>query len=121
MSDESLRELALQKAKITPEELGQATREAFDENRRLLTATRKEVKVVDGTPVEYDHPDNPARLRAIESMYDLAGVRAPTRGTGGSGPTFVLNLPGYYDPKFIAKEQHVDADYTEVEDARTTQ
>lgn len=111
--------LALQSAGVTPKDLADAVRQAFSTNKELLTATRKEIKVVDGQPVEVEHPDNAARQRAVESIYDLAGARAPKQeGAKGGGPTIVLNMPGYYDPEFVRRDgpKVIDVETSEVDD-----
>lgn len=101
--------LGLKRAGIGEKELAAAVKEAFEENKRLLHATKKEIKIVDGVPVEVEVADNPARQRAIESIYDLAGARRERdKEPGHGGPTIVLNLPNYYDPNFLKKEGVID-------------
>ena len=105
LSKDDFRELALQGAGITKEELGSTLRKAFDRNKELLDATRVEVKVVGMETTEIEVPDNTARQRAVDAIYDITGVRrGRTEGGGGGGPTFVVNFPSYYDPKLVTTE-----------------
>lgn len=118
MSKSAWLQLGLEKAGITEDELATGVRQAFDENKRLLTATKIEVKVDPAGGVhEVEVPDNQARQRAIDTMFDLAGVRKQrSNGLENSGPAVVINMPGYYSKEFLEKEQHVvdvSADYSE--------
>ncbi len=115
LSKDDWLQMGLAQAGISKEELADTVREAFDENKRLLKSTRKEVKVVDGQPVEIEHPDNTARQKAIDSIYDIAGVRGKrNEGSGGGGPVFQINFPSYYRPEVL--EGTIDVTPSEVTD-----
>lgn len=114
MSGSALRKLVLDQAGISQEDLARAVGKAFKENERLISATRVEVKVdTAGEIHEVEIPDNTARQRAIDSIYDFAGARPQTVREGGNGgPTIVLNLPDYYSREYIertSKDIEVDA------------
>ena len=119
LSKDDWLQLGLQQAGVTKQELADAVREAFDENRQLLKAVKTETKVIDGMPVKTESPDNTARQKAIESIYDIAGVRGRrAESTGDSGPVITINVPSYYDRQFLKDEGVVDVSSDPIEDNR---
>jgi c-di-AMP phosphodiesterase-like protein len=50
---------------------------AVKRNRKLLHARKVKHIVLDGQVTEHVTPDNDAQLRAVDMIYDLAGVKAP--------------------------------------------
>ncbi|UOF78784.1 hypothetical protein [Caudoviricetes sp.] len=104
ISRHKLRQAILAKAGLTLEHLGEAVSLAFKRNLQLLDAT-KEVHLVlgDGEVLKREVPDNLARQRAVDAIYDIGGVVPKEDVKGPSGPLIVLQLPEYYDPKFVAE------------------
>ena len=97
--------MGLQKAGVTEDELAESVRQAFDENKRLLTAEKVATVIIDGSPHEVVTPDNTARQKAVTSIYDLAGLQKPKQESGGpTGPVFHFHLPDYYSREFVEKE-----------------
>jgi len=50
---------------------------AVRRNRKLLHATKTKPIIVNGAITEHVSDDNDAQLRAVDMIYDLAGVKAP--------------------------------------------
>lgn len=97
-----LREAILKKAGLTVDVLSEAIAKAFHRNVQLLDATKEHYLQVDGGEiVKREVADNLARQRAVEALYDIGGVIPKDEAKVASGPTIVLQLPDYYDPKFV--------------------
>ena len=118
MSKNDWLKLGLKQAGITPEELGETVREAFDQNRQLLQAVKLETKVIDGLPVTKESPDNAARQKAIDSIYGIAGIRDQrAEHLGSGGPSVTIHIPDYYSREFLEQEGTlIDVDSSDTDD-----
>lgn len=91
-----LRARMLALAGISVDEQASALRQAFDTSRALLAAEKTELVTYQGNYVPVQVPDNGARARAVDQIYDLVGVsQSRAEGIGGGKVVVEVVLPGW--------------------------
>jgi hypothetical protein len=108
----ALRKAILEKAEIGLDQLADAIRRAFATNLKLLEAEKTVITTCEGQVLKFNVPDNAARQRAAESLYDIGGVVPKTDPQQSAGPMVVLQLPNYYDPAFVQAAKVIDVHQT---------
>ena len=98
---------------------GETARRVGAQLEACLSPEQLPPSVVSIVTLTTESPDNTARQKAIESIYDIAGVRGRrAESTGDSGPVITINVPSYYDRQFLKDEGVVDVSSDPIEDNR---
>ena len=99
---DDLRGKVLDAAGVSVEEQGKLLRKAIDENKKLLSAKKRQYFSHDGIVKDSrEDVDHTARMKAVSEIYDLVGAKSPKSGSSNSGVKVEINLPSWYSPEII--------------------